>query len=256
MFTSTCAVNRVPLDMPLAFLVFWAPNRIWGNLASSMYSRINGERSYMTTPYSRPEIPIGLDLHVEQNELRWTVTEIGDVTQDAEWRSTSGKIIGSGSTPLKRRTVTWEGVSGVEGEVLPRGRLPALMKGVGKPEHMYALCWAVLRRYIFHKKRLPNPPRQIRQQAYESIKRAWNRANVDNWLRKLPATFWSEHVPTSEGAIWPMYETLDLRLFDLIILIDLGQPLEVLLHPEFKPFAAGGSAAARIAAIDRDREYG
>ena len=188
-----------------------------------------------------------LDIHIRNEEVSWLATAdletTGKEKRVAVLRRT---IVGGGRITLRKRPITLRGLPGREGNVIPRGRLAALMKAVTDSEEMYALCWAVLRRYALERRRFPDPPHSIRQQAYQVIERAWVRAGVDQWLRNLPTDFWSAELPPSAdvklelpGAeelpvdtAWPMAQEVVLDLHGQgSIRIRLVKPLDELLDP-------------------------
>ena len=160
---------------------------------------------------SRPTIPVEATLHIDsEGEVIWVISVIGEESRLRDVGTIRrGRILWNGKFQLEYVPLSEKGVSGVPGGVLPRGRVPALLRIVGAMqsanavEAQYALCWAVLRRYAVEKRCFPDPPLTVRRQAYEVIERAWKRANVEGWLRRLPTGFWGDDVPAEE-TLWPV----------------------------------------------------
>ena len=208
---------------------------------------------------SRPAIPVAATLMISpEGDVVWTINVIGRQRQEADGTTISrGRILWSGKIQPEELPLTEQGVSGLPGKVLPRGRLPAMFKTVNALEALDkskavetkdALCWAVLRRYATEKACLPDPSDTVRRQAWEVIQRACKRANVETWLRQLPAGFWTDPVPTDE-ALWPVAKKIILTLGNreigrgkVMMGIGMVRPLGDLLNPDSDRKQSHGSA--------------
>ena len=151
--------------------------------------------------------------------------------QEAGGTAVEGRILCSRKLELQKLEIT-RIVAGVTGKVLPRGRLPALMSHVGKPEQMYDLCWGVLRRYSTAKGWGAKPSRPQRNQVYHVISRAWQR--VPRWLRNLPPGFWNDDIPLDDEVLWPTTAKRSLHMGNKVLVTYIGQSLDKLLDRDCK----------------------
>jgi hypothetical protein len=176
-------------------------------------------------------------MDIRPREVSWVAWESNPDQTEVDVGGTRvrhGMNLASGRLGLSDIPLTIQGIAGVAGKILPKGRLSALMVVATIPQKMDLLCWAVLRRYGSYHKALPNPPHRVRKIAYATIKRAWQRADVDRHLRYLPDGFWSQDVPSTllqddARSLWPVGEPRTLRIVDKVFKLTMTRPLDGLL---------------------------
>lgn len=113
--------------------------------------------------------------------------------------------------PIIRLRITEQGISGTKSDVLPRGRLSALMKYVEMPDQMYSLCWAVLRRYSATLRHPTNPSCALRRNASKAIRTAQKRAGTNDWLCRFPTGFWTDSIPESDSDLWTVSQPVVIK---------------------------------------------
>ncbi len=194
----------------------------------------------MTQRHSTPTQPDVAELEVrlsieEDGRVHWQAVEVVDEKR--------GTIVGSGNVFLQPKLLRLEGIPGKQGDVLPKGVLPALMRHVPaetddieRRRLIDVLCWAALRRYASHHKCLPRPPRRIRHLAYQAIKRARKYADLGPELRYLPSDFWSGPIPPGGG--WAVSEPVIISFLNLRYEVCLEKPIDDLLASDPQPAEA------------------
>lgn len=135
--------------------------------------------------------------------------------------------------PIIKRQITDQGISGTKSDVLPKGRLSALMKYVETPEQMDSLCWGVLRRYSVASRQPINPSNALRGNASKVIRTAQRRAGASAWLCGLPVGFWTDSIPEREADLWTisrpifikgMFKNKNILWYNQRLLSDLLDP--------------------------------
>lgn len=184
----------------------------------------------MNDSNSLPAGRVFLELDFGPEKLSWTAREKIEANRPGV-RFIYQKALEHGEAHLRRKKTIQEDTAGTRGEVLPRGRLPALMRYVREPDQMSLLCWSVLRRYAAHHRCGLEPRRSIRIQAYQAISRAWERVSVDKGIRYLPTGFWKGELPCPEIDLWLLVQSLTLSLKNERVEAYLGWPAYELLDP-------------------------
>ena len=182
------------------------------------------------------QIPISLESEFEEDgSIRLTVTQIDEEANQALGTAARGHILGTIRIPIPKIETTVEGVAGLAGEVLPKGRLRGLMESAKTKELMNALCWAVLHRYGVCNRCLPDPSHEVRINAYQAIMRARKSFPPEMQLPYPPADFWSGPVPETDSVCWPVTMVLRIPLLNKTISVGMLRPLYELLDPAICP---------------------
>ena len=117
---------------------------------------------------SAPDLPDDLYVHLAEVTVSWEAY--------TPTSPTTGRLTRAGQGSIRRLRLNARGRAGLAGEVLPRGRLPSLMKQVVTSQQMEWLCWGVLARYSQHYGQSPKASPAVRRLAFRTIERAWQAA--------------------------------------------------------------------------------
>ena len=221
MFNSPPSVlieNNFNINLPPRATYSWESNRTLNDIAAD------------------GQIPISLESEFEEDgSIRLTLTQIDEEASQAPGTAARGHILGTIRIPIPKIETTVEGVAGLAGEVLPKGRLRGLMESAKTKELMNALCWAVLHRYGVYNRCLPDPSHEVRINAYQAIMRARKSFPPEMQLPYPPADFWSGPVPETDSVCWPVTLTLKIQLLNKTLLVGMQRPLDELLDPAICP---------------------
>lgn len=181
---------------------------------------------------SLPKERLIFELHIGPQELSWDIQKKTETSTEGGGRAIRFELLEAGNAALKDPETIREKVAGVPG-VIPRGRLPGLMKYIKEDEHKDRLCWAVLRRYADHHDAGAKVEGSMCTAAFGAIKRAWERGRVETSLCRPPQGFFSGHVPPADEDFWLLDHSL--RLDDQGVEIYIGWKVHQLLNPAIRP---------------------
>lgn len=189
---------------------------------------------------------VGLSLHVrlEDGICVVSLVQVNEEAAQAQGTVARGRILSTTRCPIPQLELTAKRTAGIAGDVIPRGRLRALIQSVTNQEQMDDLCWCVLRRYAAHHRCLPNPPHNIRRNAHSAIKRARKCLPPEPCIPLSPEGFWSRNVPETSGVQWPTTVPLEIQLGNKVIEVYGWRPLDELLDPLTCPSQSDGTLQA------------
>lgn len=178
-----------------------------------------------------------LSLEVKFTEDNGAVITRSEITYEESedgGRVSHARMLDSLRIPFTPRQLTVSGVAGMEGR-LPRGRLRALINLVTCQEDMDNLCWGVLRRYAVSENRFPNPPRNVRLNAWSAIKQAQRKAKIPQGISLSPPDdFWTKSLPDGR-TFWCTTNLVQIRMGGKVLSLQRRRALDELLDPDQCP---------------------